>query len=162
MPDNWIYIQEPDVKVCRLQVFNNWSPYLVKDNSKIWVGMEYVVSEKDDIWKLSDKEMAKFGMEELAKIDILDPKEVVDTTIIKLKKTYPAYFGTYNEFDKVRKFTDSFENLFLIGRNGQHRYNNQDHSMLTAIEAVKNIKAGRTDKDNIWNVNVEKEYHESK
>ena len=124
--------------------------------------MEYVVSEKDDIWKLSDKEMAKFGMEELAKIDILDPKEVVDTTVIKLKKTYPAYFGTYNEFDKVRKFTDSFENLFLIGRNGQHRYNNQDHSMLTAIEAVKNIKNGRSDKDNVWDVNVEKEYHESK
>jgi protoporphyrinogen oxidase len=162
VPDNWIYIQEPDVKVCRLQVFNNWSPYLVKDDSKIWVGMEYVVSEKDDVWKLSDKEMAKFGVNELAKIDIIDPKEVVDTTVIKLKKTYPAYFGTYDEFDKVREFTDGFDNLFLIGRNGQHRYNNQDHSMLTAIEAVKNIKSGRKDKENVWNVNVEKEYHESK
>lgn len=162
VPDNWIYIQEPDVKVCRLQVFNNWSPYLVKDNSKIWVGMEYVVSEKDDIWKLSDKEMAKFGVSELAKIDILDPNEVVDTTVIKLKKTYPAYFGTYDEFDTVKEFTDTFDNLYLIGRNGQHRYNNQDHSMLTAIEAVKNIKTGRKDKDNVWNVNVEKEYHESK
>lgn len=162
VPDNWIYIQEPDVKVCRLQVFNNWSPYLVKDDSKVWVGMEYVVSEKDDIWKLSEKAMAKYGIDELAKIDILDPKQVVDTTVIKLKKTYPAYFGTYDEFDTVKDFTLQFDNLYLIGRNGQHRYNNQDHSMLTAIEAVKNIKEGRTDKDNIWNVNVEKEYHESK
>lgn len=162
VPDNWIYIQEPDVKVCRLQVFNNWSPYLVKDEKNIWVGMEYVVSEKDDIWKLSDKKMAEFGIKELEKINILDPKDVLDTTVIKLKKTYPAYFGTYNEFDKVRNFTDGFDNLFLLGRNGQHRYNNQDHSMLTAIEAVNNIIAGKKSKDNIWNVNVEKEYHESK
>lgn len=162
VPDNWIYIQEPDVKVCRLQIFNNWSPYLIKDQNKIWVGMEYVVSEKDDVWKLSDKDMAKFGVDELAKIDILDPKEVLDTTVIKLKKTYPAYFGTYKDFDKVKDFTLQFDNLYLLGRNGQHRYNNQDHSMLTAIEAVKNIKSGRKDKDNVWNVNVEKEYHESK
>lgn len=162
VPDNWIYIQEPDVTVCRLQIFNNWSPYLVKDDKKAWIGMEYVVSEKDDIWKLSDKEMAQFGVSELEKIDILDPEEVVDTTVIKLKKTYPAYFGTYDQFDKVRAFTDTFDNLFLIGRNGQHRYNNQDHSMLTAIEAVKNIISGRTDKNNIWGVNAEQEYHESK
>lgn len=162
VPDNWIYIQEPDVRVCRLQVFNNWSPYLVKDKKNAWVGMEYVVSEKDDIWKLSEKDMAKFGIEELSKIGILNPNDVLDTTVIHLKKTYPAYFGTYGEFDKIRKFTDTFENLFLLGRNGQHRYNNQDHSMLTAIEAVNNIKTGRKDKDNVWNVNVEKEYHESK
>ena len=160
--DNWIYIQEPDVKVCRLQVFNNWSPYLVKDKKNVWVGMEYVVSEKDEIWKLNEKEMADFGVKELAKIDLIDPKDVIDTTVIKLKKTYPAYFGTYNEFDRVKDFTLQFENLYLIGRNGQHRYNNQDHSMLTAIEAVDNIKTGRKDKDNIWNVNVEKDYHESK
>lgn len=162
VPDNWIYIQEPDVTVCRLQIFNNWSPYLVKDSSKAWIGMEYVVSEKDDIWKLSDGDMAKFGVSELEKIGILDPKEVIDTTVIKLKKTYPAYFGTYKQFNKIRKFTDGFDNLFLIGRNGQHRYNNQDHSMLTAIEAVNNVLTGRKDKANIWSVNVEKEYHESK
>lgn len=162
VPDNWIYIQEPDVKVCRLQIFNNWSPYMVKDQAKTWVGMEYVVSEKDDIWKLSNKDIADFGVKELAKIGIIDPKQVVDSTVIKLKKTYPAYFGTYDEFDKVKDFTLQFDNLYLIGRNGQHRYNNQDHSMLTAIEAVKNIKSGRKNKDNVWNVNVEKEYHESK
>lgn len=162
VPDNWIYIQEPDVRVCRLQVFNNWSPYLVKNEKNAWVGMEYVVSEKDDIWKLSDKKMAKFGIEELSKIGILNPDDVLDTTVIRLKKTYPAYFGTYGEFDKVKDFVDQFENLYLIGRNGQHRYNNQDHSMLTAMTAVENIKAGRTDKENIWKINVEKEYHESK
>ena len=162
IPDNWIYIQEPEVSVCRLQIFNNWSPYLVKDKSKIWIGMEYVVSEKDDIWKLNDKKMSEFGVSELEKIGIIDKKDIVDTTVIKLKKVYPAYFGTYSEFDKVQKYTDKFENLFLIGRNGQHRYNNQDHSMLSAMEAVENIVSGRKNKDNIWNVNAEKEYHESK
>jgi len=162
VPDNWIYVQEPDVRVCRVQIFNNWSPYMVQDDNKVWLGMEYVVSEKDDIWKLSDKEMAKFGIDELEKIAILDPKEVLDSTVIHLKKTYPAYFGTYTEFEKVRKFTDSFENLFLVGRNGQHRYNNQDHSMLTAITAVDNIANGRKGKNNVWAVNVEKEYHESR
>lgn len=162
VPDNWIYIQEPDVVVCRLQIFNNWSPYLVKDKNNTWIGMEYVVSEKDEIWKLSDKDMTKFGIDELAKIGIINPKEVIDTTVIHLKKTYPAYFGTYPEFDKIRRFTDKFENLFLIGRNGQHRYNNQDHSMLTAMEAVENIVNGRKDKENVWSVNAEKEYHETK
>lgn len=162
VPDNWIYIQEPDVLVCRLQVFNNWSPYMVKNEKNAWVGMEYVVSEKDDVWKLDDKDMAKFGIDELEKIGILDPKDVLDHTVIHLKKTYPAYFGTYNEFNKVRDFVDQFDNLFLIGRNGQHRYNNQDHSMLTAMEAVDNILTGRKDKENVWSVNAEQEYHESK
>lgn len=162
IPDNWVYIQEPDVRVCRLQIFNNWSPYMVKDEKNTWIGMEYVVSEKDDVWKLSDKAMADFGISELEKMGIIDSKKVIDTDVIHLKKVYPAYFGTYPEFAKVRKFTDSFDNLFLIGRNGQHHYNNQDHSMLTAIEAVKNIIAGRKDKKNIWNVNTEKQYNESK
>lgn len=162
VPDNWIYIQEPDVRVCRLQIFNNWSPYMVKNPKNAWIGMEYVVSEKDDIWKYSDQKMADFGINELEKIGILDKKDVVDSTVIRLKKVYPAYFGTYKDFDKVRNFTDIFDNLYLIGRNGQHHYNNQDHSMLTAIEAVGNIVSGRQDKENIWNVNVEEDYHESK
>lgn len=162
VPDNWIYIQEPNVKVGRLQVFNNWSPYLVKDNKNTWVGMEYFVNEGDELWSMKDKDMAQFGIKELAKINIIDEKDVLDHTVIRIKKTYPAYFGTYDRFDEIRKFTDSFDNLFLLGRNGQHRYNNQDHSMLTAIEAVKNVVSGRKDKENVWNVNVEKEYHESK
>jgi protoporphyrinogen oxidase len=162
VPDNWIYIQEPDVKVGRLQVFNNWSPYLVGKDDKVWVGMEYFVNEGDELWSKSEADMADFGIRELAKIGIIDAADVVDSTVIHVKKTYPAYFGTYSRFDEVRAFTDGFVNLFLLGRNGQHRYNNQDHSMLTAIAAVDNISSGRTDKDNVWSVNVEQDYHEEK
>lgn len=163
VPDNWIYIQEPDVKVGRLQVFNNWSPYMVADpDSTVWVGMEYFVHEGDDLWKKSDEELVKFGVSELAKIAILDPKDFIDGTALRVKKTYPAYFGVYNRFDEVRDFLDPIKGLFLVGRNGMHRYNNQDHSMLTAMAAVDDIQSGSNDKSNIWNVNVEKEYHEEK
>lgn len=162
VPDNWIYIQEPDVKVGRLQIFNNWSPYLVKDGKSAWIGMEYFVNEGDELWTKSNKSMAEFGIKELSSIGIIDPKDVLDSTVIRIKKTYPAYFGTYDRFGEIRKFVDKYENLFLLGRNGMHRYNNQDHSMLTAISAVENIKNGRKDKNNIWDVNVEKEYHEEK
>ncbi len=162
VPDNWIYIQEPGVKVGRLQIFNNWSPYLLKDEDKVWIGMEYFVNEGDELWSMKDEDMTKLGVEELSSIGIIDEKDVVDRTVIRVKKTYPAYFGTYGEFDKVRNFVDGFPNLFLVGRNGMHRYNNQDHSMLTAMTAVENIIEGRKDKDNIWDVNVEKEYHETK
>ncbi|NTW29365.1 MAG: NAD(P)/FAD-dependent oxidoreductase [Coriobacteriia bacterium] len=160
--DNWIYIQEPQVKVGRLQIFNNWSPYMVADETSTWVGMEYFCDEDDAMWSKSDEEMSSFGIAELAEIGILDPDKVLDATVIRVRKTYPAYFGTYVHFDKVREFADSFENLFLIGRNGQHRYNNQDHSMLTAKEAVTNVVTGRRDKENIWNINLEQEYHEEK
>jgi protoporphyrinogen oxidase len=135
---------------------------MIKNDKHVWLGMEYVVSEKDDIWQLKDADMANFGIEELQKIGMLDPKDVIDTTVIRLKKTYPAYFGTYDRFHEIRNFTDTFDNLFLLGRNGQHRYNNQDHSMLTAIEAVENIVRGRKDKENVWSVNAEKDYHEAK
>ncbi len=161
-PDNWIYIQERDVKIGRLQIFNNWSPYLVKDSNKTWIGLEYFCNEGDDLWSMKDEEFIKFATEELDKIDIIEKEEVVDSTIIRVPKTYPSYFGEYENFDKIRSFTDKIENLFLIGRNGMHRYNNQDHSMLTAIAAVNNIIEGKKDKSNIWNVNVEKEYHEEK
>lgn len=163
VPDNWIYIQERDVKVGRLQIFNNWSPYMVKDpENTVWIGMEYFVQEGDELWTKSDKDMAKFGIEELAKIDIIDPKEVLDQTVLRVKKTYPAYFGSYDRFDEIKDYVNGIENLFLVGRNGMHRYNNQDHSMLTAMTAVENIMEGRTDKSNIWEVNAEKSYHESK
>ncbi len=162
VPDNWIYIQEPGVKVGRLQIFNNWSPYLVKDEDNIWIGMEYFVNEGDFLWNMNDKEMAKFGIDELCSIGIIEKDDVIDSVVIHVKKTYPAYFGTYDRFNEIRAFTDKFENLFLLGRNGQHHYNNQDHSMLTAIEAVKNIKDGRLDKENVWNVNAEQDYHETK
>jgi protoporphyrinogen oxidase len=162
VPDNWIYIQEPGVKVGRLQIFNNWSPYLVKNSQNVWVGMEYFVNEGDEMWSKSDGDVAQFGIKELASIGIIDEKDVLDSTVIRVKKTYPAYFGTYDRFNEIRKFVDGFDNLFLLGRNGMHRYNNQDHSMLTAMTAVDNIIEGRKDKDNIWDVNAEKDYHEEK
>ncbi|MEN2738054.1 NAD(P)/FAD-dependent oxidoreductase [Microbacterium sp. X-17] len=162
VPDNWIYIQEPDVQVGRLQVFNNWSPYMVSDPDTVWVGMEYFVDEGDELWSMADEDMVAFGVKELAKIGIIDAADFIEGTVLRVQKTYPAYFGAYRRFDEVREFVDGFENLFLVGRNGMHRYNNQDHSMLTAIEAVDNVIAGRVDKSNIWDVNVEQEYHEEK
>lgn len=162
VPDNWIYIQERDVKVGRLQIFNNWSPYMVKDSNTVWLGLEYFVNEGDDLWNMPDEEFAQFAIDELTKIDMIEKEHVLDHTVLRVLKAYPAYFGTYSEFDTVRGYLDSFQNLFLIGRNGMHRYNNQDHSMLTAMTAVDNIVNGRTDKDNIWDVNTEKEYHEAK
>jgi protoporphyrinogen oxidase len=160
--DNWIYIQEPDVKAGRLQIFNNWSPHLVSDDQNVWVGVEYFCYEGDELWNKSQEDMAQFAAEELDRIGIIDKNDVIDSTVIKMPKTYPAYFGAYSRFDEVRNYIDRFENLFLVGRNGMHRYNNQDHSMLTAMEAVNNIIAGRTDKSNIWEVNTEAEYHEEK
>lgn len=162
MRDNWIYIQDPDVLVGRMQIFNNWSPYLVADRSKTWIGLEYFCYATDPMWSWSDDEMKKLAVEELARIGLADPKAVLDATVIRMPKTYPAYFGTYDRFDLVRAFTDRFENLYLVGRNGMHRYNNQDHSMLTAMLCVDNIVAGRRDKANIWEVNTEEDYHEEK
>jgi protoporphyrinogen oxidase len=170
LKDNWIYIQEPDVVVGRLQIFNNWSPWLVsgQDGShadgqpeKVWIGLEYFCNETDPLWKLSDEEMARFAIGEVAKIGILKADEVLDSHVERVPKTYPAYFGSYDRFDVIRRFTDGFENLFLVGRNGMHKYNNQDHSMLTAMTAVENIVNGVTAKDNIWAINTETEYHEA-
>ena len=163
VPDCWIYIQERDVKIGRLQLFNNWSPYMVSDPQKyMWIGLEYFCNEGDELWNMSDENFISFAISELEKIDVLEKGVVRDSVRIKVKKAYPAYFGSYSEFDKVREYLDCIENLWCIGRNGQHRYNNMDHSMLTAIEAVGAIKNGSTDKKNVWNVNTEKEYHEEK
>ncbi|MCE7699021.1 MAG: FAD-dependent oxidoreductase [Methanobacterium paludis] len=162
VPDNWIYIQERDVKIGRLQIFNNWSPYMVADEDNVWIGLEYFCNEGDEMWNMSNEKFTDFAIGELAKIDIINREDVLDSIVIHVQKTYPAYFGTYDRFDVVQKFTDSFENLFLIGRNGMHRYNNMDHSMLTAMKAVENIINGVSSKDNLWNVNVEEEYHEEK
>jgi protoporphyrinogen oxidase len=162
LKDNWIYIQEPDVMVGRLQVFNNWSPWLVGNKDKVWIGLEYFCNDTDPMWKLSDEEMAKFAIAEVAKIGILKAEDVEDFHVVHVPKTYPAYFGSYDRFDVIRNYVDGFENLFLVGRNGMHKYNNQDHSMLTAMTAVENIVNGVTSKDNIWAVNTEMEYHEEK
>jgi protoporphyrinogen oxidase len=160
--DNWVYIQEPDVLVGRMQVFNNWSPYMVADPSTVWLGLEYFCYEGDGLWTKSDGQLIELAGEELAKIGIIDKSAILDATVIRMPKTYPAYFGTYNRFSEVQRYLDAYENLFLIGRNGMHRYNNQDHSMLTAMVAVENIIAGSHDKASIWDVNTEQEYHESK
>jgi len=162
LKDNWIYIQEPDVVVGRLQIFNNWSPWLVASPGKVWIGLEYFCNDTDPLWKLPDDEMARFAIGEIAKIGILKAEDVEDAYVVHVPKTYPAYFGSYYRFDVIRKYTDSFENLFLVGRNGMHKYNNQDHSMLTAMTAVENIVNGVTTKDNIWAINTEMEYHEEK
>ena len=160
--DNWIYIQEKEVKIGRLQIFNNWSPYLVSNEDKVWIGLEYFCNVDDELWIKEDNEFINFAIDELQSIQIIDRADVLDSTIIRVPKAYPAYFGTYSQFETIINFTNTIENLFLIGRNGMHKYNNQDHSMLTAITAVNNIIAGIKNKDNIWEVNVEKIYHEKK
>ncbi len=160
--DNWIYIQEPDVTAGRLQIFNNWSPFLVRDPQTVWIGVEYFCYETDAMWKMADADFAALAVTELERIGIIRSEDVLDSTVIRMPKTYPAYFGAYEHFDVVREYLDGFENLFLVGRNGMHKYNNQDHSMLTAITAVDNILAGITDKSNIWAVNTEQDYHEAK
>ena len=162
LSDNWIYIQEPDVRVGRMQIFNNWSPYLVADPANVWIGLEYFCYESDDIWKLSDASMIEFAKAEMAKIGIIEASDVLDACVIRMPKTYPAYFGTYERFEEIKTYINQFDNLFLVGRNGMHKYNNQDHSMLTAMTAVDNIIEGRVDKSNIWALNTEMEYHESK
>jgi protoporphyrinogen oxidase len=162
LKDTWIYIQEPDVLLGRLQIFNNWSPFLVSDSSKIWIGLEYFCYDTDDLWKMPDDELKKFAIAEVAKIGILDADAVSDAHVVRVPKTYPAYFGTYDRFDELKTFTDGIENLFLVGRNGMHKYNNQDHSMLTSMAVVDGLVAGKVDKKALWDINTEQEYHEEK
>ena len=147
----------------RLQLFNNWSPYMVADpKHTMWIGLEYFCNEGDELWSMSDEAFIDFAIGELVKIDVIDRSDVIDSTRIRVKKAYPAYFDTYSEFDTVKDYLSGIENLWCLGRNGQHRYNNMDHSMLTAMEAVRAIAAGSTDKSAVWGVNTEKEYHETK
>jgi len=162
LPDNWIYIQEPDVQLGRLQIFNNWSPHLVADENTVWLGLEYFCNEEDDLWTMDEADLAKLAIDELESIGLIDSDDVLDHTVHKVEKTYPAYFGSYDQFPLLREYLDGFENLFLVGRNGMHRYNNQDHSMLTARYAAEAIVTGHVDRDKIWDVNVDDDYHEEK
>ncbi len=163
VPDCWVYVQEPDVKLLRFQIFNNWSPYMVKKPEEtVWLGLEYTCKENDKYWDMPDETFCDFAVNELVKIGIIDRKDVLDTHREKVIKAYPAYFDTYNMIDEIIEFVNHFENLYCIGRNGQHRYNNMDHSMLTAMKAVDAINQGIKNKDNIWHVNTEKAYHEEK
>lgn len=160
--DNWIYVQEPDVKLGRLQIFNNWSPALVADPNTIWLGLEYFCNEGDDLWSMTDPAFLEFAASELEKIGLIDRADVIDGTVVRVPKAYPAYFGEYQNIGRVRAWLDGLTNLFPIGRNGMHCYNNQDHSMLAAKEAVTCIATGSSDKGALWAVNSEAEYHETK
>ncbi len=162
VPDNWIYVQDVGVKLGRIQIFNNWSPYMVEDiENRVWIGLEYFCAEGDEFWEMDEDTCVNFAIEELKKMGVIGKDAVVyDSHREKVKKAYPAYFDTYDEIDSVIDYLNGIENLYCIGRNGQHRYNNMDHSMVTAFEAVKNITTDVKDKTNIWSVNTEKEYHE--
>jgi protoporphyrinogen oxidase len=162
VPDNWIYMQEKNVKIGRLQIFNNWSPYMVCDLNNVWIGLEYFCNEGDDLWCMKDEDFIEFAIRELVDVDIINNEDVLDHILIRVPKTYPAYIGTYGNFNCIIDFSSKIKNLFLIGRNGMHRYNNMDHSMLTAMVAVDNIINNVSTKDNIWEVNSEEEYHEEK
>ncbi len=164
IPDNWIYVHDKSVKMGRIQVFNNWSPYMVKDvTNTVWLGLEYFCSEGDSLWALSDDDFAELAVSEMLKMSLIKSRDdVLDFHVERVKKAYPAYFDTYENMPELREYLDTIQNLYCVGRNGQHRYNNIDHSMCTAFEAVKNILSGSHDKSSIWNVNTEKEYHESK
>ena len=157
VPDHWVYVQGGDVKMGRFLVFNNWSPFMLKDANTVWLALEYFCQEGDEMWTSSDKDFADFAIGEMVKKNLIDDAAAVkDFHVERVKKAYPAYFDTYTRIDELKAYLDESENLYCIGRNGQHRYNNIDHSMCTAFEAVKNILAGTHDKTNVWSVNTEK------
>ena len=122
---------------------------MVADPDKVWIGMEYFCNEGDSLWGMEDEALKSFAIDELVQIGIISRSDVLDSTVLRMEKAYPAYFGTYNQFDLLKNFTMQFENLYLIGRNGMHKYNNSDHSMLTAMTAVDHIIAGGGDKNTI-------------
>jgi protoporphyrinogen oxidase len=159
-PDNWIYIHSPEVKLGRIQNYKNWSPHMVADASKTALGLEYFVQEGDEYWSASDAELIALGKRETEKLGLAKAVDVQDGCVIRMPKAYPVYDGDYQgALQIIRKWLDGLPNLHLIGRNGQHRYNNQDHSMVTACYAAENIAAGRMVHD-VWDVNVDAEYHE--
>ena len=164
IPDNWVYVHDRGIHMGRFQIYNNWSPYMVKDlQNTVWVGLEYFCYENDEWWNMSEDEFAKFAIEDMINLGLIDSAgSVLDYHEEKVKKAYPAYFDTYERMDELTTYLNTIDNLYCVGRNGQHRYNNLDHSMCTSFETVKNILSGRTDKSNIWSVNTETEYHESK
>ena len=158
--DNWIYIQDKNVKAGRLQLFHNWSPSMINQAGYSWIGVEYFCSTTDTLWQAQDNFVINTAVNEMETIGILKKETVKETVVIRVKKAYPSYYGAFENFAVVKEYFDSIKNLFLIGRNGMHRYNNSDHSMMTAMAAVENIINGTTDKSNIWNINTDDNYHE--
>jgi protoporphyrinogen oxidase len=163
IPDCWIYVQDPHVKLGRIQIFNNWSPYLVSDpQHTAWIGLEYFCQENDDFWRLSDQELFAFAAKELQQLNIINhPSDILDAHRERVPKAYPAYFDSYAQIDQLRQYLNRIRNLYCIGRNGQHRYNNKDHSMLTAFAAVDHLVHHRHRKNHLWDINAEDEYHET-
>lgn len=158
--DNWIYIQDKGVKVGRLQLFNNWSPFMVSGEGQ-WIGAEYFCDKGDELWDKPDEDLIKQALEELALIGILEPEKFVDGTVVRCPKAYPSYTGIYTDIQCLRDHLETIGNLYPMGRNGLHKYNNQDHSMLTAFKAVELIESGESSKNELWEVNTEDEYHEA-
>ncbi len=158
-PDTWIYIHEPEVKVGRIQNFKNWSPELVPDPSRSSLGLEYFCFEGDDLWNRSDAELLEFGRREIDTIGLVGASDVVDGCVVRMPKAYPVYDDEYQgHLAVIRDWLAKLPNLELAGRNGMHKYNNQDHSMMTALLAARNILGqGRYD---TWKVNTDAEYHE--
>ena len=164
VPDNWVYVHDRHVQMGRFQIYNNWSPYMVKDlEHTVWMGLEYFCNEGDQMWSMTDEEFGKMGIHEMVELGLIDREsDAIDFHVERVRKAYPAYFDTYHQMGDLREYLSSIDNLYCVGRNGQHRYNNIDHSMCTSFETVKNILSGEKRKDNIWNVNTEQEYHEVK
>ncbi len=161
VPDCWIYVQDTGVKLGRIQIFNNWSPYMVKDpENTVWIGLEYFCSEGDEFWNMNDAECVDFATKELEKMGVISSGDVLDSHRERVKKAYPAYFDTYDRMNELTAWLNTIDGLYCVGRNGQHRYNNMDHSMVTAMRAAQCILGERQDKMDIWNVNTEQTYHE--
>ncbi len=159
-PDNWLYIHSPDVRVGRIQNFKNWSPAMVPDPDKTSLGMEYFVFANDDLWNKPDNELVALATAEIARLGIAQAEDVEDGTVVRVHKAYPVYDAGYRErLEHIRAYLDRFTNLQLVGRNGLHKYNNQDHAMMTALCAAKNILGATHD---LWAINTEPEYHEEK
>lgn len=157
-PDNWIYVHSPDVRVGRVQSFKNWSPEMVADPSKSFIGLEYFVDEGDDLWTMGDDALVQLGSREAQRIGLFEAEEVDAGTVIRMPKAYPVYDDDYERHvETIRTWLDAFDNLQTIGRNGQHRYNNQDHSMVAGLYAARNVAGADLD---LWSINVEQEYHE--
>jgi protoporphyrinogen oxidase len=158
-PDNWIYVHSPEVKVGRIQNFKNWSAAMVPDSTKTCLGMEYFCNEGDEIWSMTQSELVTLATREIAQLGLADPSDVIDGVVIRQPKAYPVYDGVYRQhLEVIQSFLSQFQNLHTVGRNGMHRYNNQDHSMLTAMLAVENIMGKNHD---VWNVNTERSYYET-
>ena len=161
VPDCWLYVQEPQIHMGRIQIFNNWSPYLVRNPEQtVWLGLEYFCQKGDSWWQMPEQDFISMAAAELVQMGIIRREDVLDGVCLRVPKAYPAYFDSYRDFTQVQDWLMQIRHLYCIGRNGQHRYNNMDHSMLTAMAAVELIKQNKNDQRVLWSVNTEQSYQE--